>query len=318
MNVTTHPTVTAVISCYNAEQYIKFAVQSLFNQSYGLSKIIVIDDGSTDNSLSSLNCFLDSDIFELRVNASNMGRAASINATLDSISSKYVLLLDADDIAHANRIEKQVSFMESNPSVGCSSSFIRYINTDGRVIGHGELDITNEQRFDEYLKNREPFGLFCPSVIIRTEVFRNKALRFRDQFWPADDIDLWNRIAESGWKVLAQSEYLTDYRVHKSSAVTSNFMFTRMRYEYVRACLRSRRSGFAEPTWDEFLHDWNRSPFLLKVNRWRKAAAKQYYRMGGFSFAENMYLQSCACLVLASILQPLYTFPRLIRQFKHL
>src|SRR5207249_667763 len=117
-------------------------------------------------------------------------------------------------------------------------------------------------------------GLFCPAVVLRAEVLRDPKLRFRAQFWPADDIDLWNRIAEAGWQVLAQPEFLTCYRVHSTSAVTEKARHTRIQFEWVRCCLRARRAGRPEPTAEEFQLQIASMSWPARMNRHRKIQAK--------------------------------------------
>jgi glycosyltransferase involved in cell wall biosynthesis len=308
------PKVVALVPSYNAGSFLRDAVASLIAQTRKLDQIVVIDDGSTDHSTELLADWEQAGAIQIRRNPENLGKAESLNRTFMAIDADYFILQDADDIALPTRVERQIAFMEANPRLGCSCGFIEYISAKGRSIGRGSLDLLNEERLTEYLAGDEPFGLFCPAAILRSEVVTQPQLQFRGRFWPADDIDLWNRIAEAGWLVLAQAEVIVKYRIHGSSAVSSNFLRTRMQFEWVRACLRARRRGVTEPDSKQFLQQWNSAPWLRRMNRSRKIAAKGFYRSGGFAVAERAYLSAFRQLFAAILLDPSYSVRRLARQ----
>lgn len=315
--MTSKPTVLVLIPCFNGADYLAASINSVLSQSYSPKRILVIDDGSTDRSGEIAESFmLRSPLVHVHRNSNNRGKACVLNEQFDQAIEDYIFLQDADDISHPERIMKQVEFMELNPDVGCSSSFIRYINSNGKIVGKGSLDLTSVEFLNRCLQSGDPFGLFCPATVIRTAVFKNRNLRFRHQFWPADDIDLWNRIAEAGWQVLAQPEYLVDYRIHSTSAVTSSFQRTRDKYEFVRACLRARRQGQIEPDWEEFENSQKSRPFLAKINAWRKSAAKGLYRSAGFQIGDGKTFRGLFSLFEAAILQPKYVFRRLAKQMQ--
>jgi glycosyltransferase involved in cell wall biosynthesis len=306
--------VTVVIACHNGGPFIREAIKSCLAQSTPPAEIVVIDDASTDNSAQVLDEFARAGAIRLQRNSVCMGKALSINRVFSEITTKYIAILDADDIAAPNRIEKQVAFMEGNSRLGCSSSFVRYINAAGKRLANGVLDLLTEEDLKRYLAGGDPFGLFCPSVMLRTEVVKDPRLQFRERFWPADDIDLWNRIAEAGWLVLAQPEFLTFYRVHSNSAVTSGARRTRKQFEWVRASLRARRQGKPEPTLEEFNAYLASLPWHEKFNRWRKTEAKAACRAAGFAYAERRIFRTIGWLLKGFCLQPRYVYQRLTHQ----
>ena len=309
-------TIVAVIPAYNAGKFLKASVESLLAQTRHPDRIILIDDASTDTSISDIRSYEQEGLIEIVTNSRNLGKSESLNRVFDEVDADYFLIQDADDISFPERVERQLMFMESNPKIGCSSSFIEYIGSESNKIGKGQLDLLTENKLAEYLKSDEPFGLFCPAVILRAEVVKNPDLQFRGQFWPADDIDLWNRIAEAGWQVLAQPEVLVQYRIHYTSAVTRSFSRSRLQFEWVRASLRARRNGFEEPLLNEFLSAWNSVSFLAKMNRARKSNAKGLYRGGGFKICNGRRVSGILDLLTAFLLQPEYVGPRLITQLK--
>ena len=312
----TEPRIVAIVPSFNGGSYLRPCIESLINQIPVRPRIIVVDDGSTDKSIENLQDLIDSGVIEIHRNPCNMGRANSVNQIFESLCADYFILQDADDLAKTERVARQVAFMEQNSDVACSSSFVDYISADGSHVAKGKLDLLDDARLTEYLAGDEPFGLFCPAVILRASVVKDPELRFRGQFWPADDIDLWNRIAEKGFKVRAQPENLVKYRIHGNSAVTSGFAKTRMQFEWLRACLRARRSGQPELTKDEFLALWHAAPWWQRVNRARKFLAKGYYRAAGFAVAERSYLKAAVKCAIAVLLQPGYSLRRAATQLR--
>lgn len=308
--------VTVIISCHNAARFIRQAIESCLNQNRPPEKLIVIDDASTDASAAVMDQYAGAGAgaIELIRNRRRQGRALSVNCAVETVKTKYIALLDADDVAMPGRFERQIEFMEAHSRVGCSSSFVRYINTVGTRIASGVLNLLTESDLEYHLSAGEPIGLFTPAVILRAEVFKNPALRFRAEFWPADDIDLWNRIAEAGWQVLAQPEFLTAYRIHSSSIVTTDARNTRLQYEWVRACLRARRRGMPEPTHEEFRAQLKTMSLTAKLNRERKVEAKVSCRAAGFALGERRFIRATLHLAKAFCLQPGYVSRRLAQQ----
>lgn len=303
-----------LMPAYNSGKYLRPAVQSLLNQTIRIDKIVIIDDASTDGSIESISDLLHHENLVLHRNQHNLGRALSVNSAIDKYDAEFFILQDSDDISYPYRVEQQLEFMTKHPDVDCSSSCIDYIDAAGKIIGRGRLDLLSDERLNEYFENVEPFALYCPAVIIRSRVLDDKSLRFRQQFWPADDVDLWNRIAEAGFKVRVQDERLVQYRIHGGSIVTSNFYRTRLQYEWLRDCLRARRRREAEPSRQEFLSKWQQASTLHKCNRWRKFTSKGMYRSAGFDFAQKKLISAFIKWVISALLQPSYAMCRALYQ----
>ncbi len=306
--------VAVIIACHNTGDFIRETVESCRNQTRPPEQVIVVDDASTDGASATLDELATTGQIRLVRNATNLGRDRSFDRALELVTAKYVAILDSDDLALPERFEKQVEFLEAHPRVGCTSSFVHYINTQGVRIAQGVLDLLSEQDFQRYMRSNETIGLYCPAVMLRAEVIKNPALRFRGQFWPASDIDLWNRIAEAGWQVLVQPESLTAYRVHSTSAIATGARNARRQYDWVRACQRARRAGRLEPTREAFLAELAGQPWLQRLNRWRKDEAKVAYRAAGFAFGERHHWRTAGYILKAFCLQPGRTFFRVCEQ----
>ncbi|NJN73116.1 MAG: glycosyltransferase, partial [Limnothrix sp. RL_2_0] len=108
------PKVSILIPCYNAERWITQAIESALNQTYPNKEVIVVDDGSTDNSLEIIKSFGDRLIWEA---GENKGGNAARNRLLEVSTGEWIQYLDSDDYLLDNKIDKQIDFLAQFPSV---------------------------------------------------------------------------------------------------------------------------------------------------------------------------------------------------------
>src|SRR6187397_2012165 len=104
------PLVTVLMSVYNAEKYLREAIDSILNQTYRNFEFIIINDASTDGSEAIINSYKDERI-RLISNSQNLRLTASLNKGIDLAKGKYIARMDADDASLPERLQKQVTFM---------------------------------------------------------------------------------------------------------------------------------------------------------------------------------------------------------------
>ena len=279
--------------------------------------IVVVDDASTDGTADIIRSFSANhpDIVVPVFRDKNGGRSLARNSGIEKVSTDYCLFLDADDLAEPSRVERQVSFMERNPDVFASSSFVLYIDEKGRPFSKGKLDVLTREQFASRMENDEVIGFFLSATIVRTSIFRKEGILFREVFRQAQDMDLWNRISERH-VILAQPEYLSRYRIHGGSVTNRKYYRSRLFYEYVRDCMRRRRHGCEERSWEAFQEAWRNRPLGQKFSSWRKTTAKKYYHDAGFALARRQYVLVLAYFVVAFFLQPSYVVRRTLSKLR--
>jgi glycosyltransferase involved in cell wall biosynthesis len=258
--------VSILLPAYNIDKFLKEAIDSVLNQTYKDFELILIDDGSTDNTLNIMQEYANKDNRIIIDSHENMGMGESLNRALKIAKGDLIIRMDADDIMLPQRIEMQVEFMQNNPNISVSSCLAYYINENGKIIGKTFSDLKTIDDSKRYLKENEPIGLLHPGVI-----FRKKDILeiggYRGKFWPAEDIDLWNRLLENGKNIVVIQEILMKYRIHGDSIITSKFKEGRLKFEWVRECMWLRREGEKEPNWEEFLKNYNNMPFFKKLDK---------------------------------------------------
>lgn len=199
----TTPSISVVMPVYNTEKYIADSMRSILNQTFSDFELIVVNDGSTDASLEIIKSFKDQRITVLE-NKTNLGNYATRNIGHFAARGKYICVMDADDLALPNRLEKQYAFMEQYPEVGIAGSCIQYVGSNQIIIRDPDAEITKIK----LLAN----NYIChPSIIMRYELLQKYDLLYDESFWYAGDYDLMVR-ASAHFPVLNMGDVLLQYR----------------------------------------------------------------------------------------------------------
>ncbi len=209
------PLVSVILPVYNGEAFLREAIESILNQTYQPIELIVIDDGSTDNTPTILKDY-EGKIRHYR--QSNQGLVKTLNLGLSLANGKYIARMDADDISHPQRLEKQINYLEANPDVNLLGTSCYYINFNGKIIGRGQVPRTNGG-IKWVLLFASPF--IHPSVIIKKDFIFNNGLLFNEKFPYAEDYELWGRILKNS-KAANLPEPLISYRIHQKNISIQN------------------------------------------------------------------------------------------------
>lgn len=207
--------ISVIMPVFNAERFLKPAIQSILDQTFTDFELIIIDDGSKDNSFEVADGFrkIDSRIKLIRLSI-NQGAANASNVALRSARGKYIARMDADDISLPERFSRQVEFMETHPDVGISGSRMQFMEESGRLLStipplfQGDLSIHWHSLFES------PF--FNPTVMIRKSMFDKYNLQYNLSAVYGEDYELWSRLLPLT-KGENLSEVLLRYRLHPQS-----------------------------------------------------------------------------------------------------
>jgi len=228
--MTNIPMVSINMSCYNCSKFIKQSIESILNQTFTDFELIIVDDGSTDNSIEIIKGFPDKRI-KLFENDINQGIVFSRNRAIEHSQGKYIAILDSDDIAYSTRLEKQVSFMELNPDFAMTGTWFDIIDENGEFNG----EVIKFPIENKLIKTQLFFGNYFgqSTMMIRREIFDE--FRYDKFYLQAEDYFLWVQIANK-YKVANLQESLVQYRIHKKSITQSKFdeqeSFVKMIFAY--------------------------------------------------------------------------------------
>jgi glycosyltransferase involved in cell wall biosynthesis len=207
------PKVSVVMPVYNREKYVAEAVASIINQTFTDLEFIIIDDGSTDSTFEILKTFNDNRIKLIR-KSDNKGNYSARNEGMELASGKYICVIDSDDIALPNRIQRQFEFMEANQKIGLCGSFVKVIDSDEIITApenHEEIKVWS-------LSN---IMFRHPTVFIRTEFLKKYKLKYNDSYRYAGDYDFLVKAAHL-FPVTNIQEVLLEYRKHPEQISSAN------------------------------------------------------------------------------------------------
>lgn len=227
------PIISVVLPSYNSRLFIKETIESILNQSFTNFELIIINDGSTDNSLSVINSFQDKRIVIL--DQENKGLAFSLNRGIKHSRGKYILRIDSDDLCMIDRFEKQFKFMESHPNIGVLGSAVTYIDDDGKEISRS-FPIIWSFLFPFAFKYSNQIA--HPSAIIRAEILQKHGLYSEIVGSYIEDYHLWFKLIRHGVKFKNLSEPLIKYRLLDTS-ISSSFVINKGNETIVNSILNS-------------------------------------------------------------------------------
>jgi len=208
---------TVLMPVRNGAEWISQALKSLLKQDHANFEILLIDDGSTDDSIPIARDVAGS---KLRiVKAEGRGLASALAIGVLAADTEYIIRLDVDDLANQTRIAKQLFFLEKNSNYVLVGSNVRLINNMGNPVGSSHFPLT-----DPGIRLRMILGNpFAHSSV----TFRRSAVLGAGNYWSPDaqpfpeDFHLWCRLADFG--LLANlSEKLVDYRLNESGLALMN------------------------------------------------------------------------------------------------
>lgn len=210
------PLVSVIIPVHNAEDVIENTLDSVLNQSYQNMEVIIVDDASTDSSREKIEAYEDSRLKKIFLET-NHHVCYSGNIGFENATGKYIALIGHDDCWRADKLEKQISFLEEHPSYGLTFTWVNIIDENGENK-NVENDIfyktfRNDNFKKEYWNRRliVKGNSFCaPSACIRSDILKRTGI-YRYALVQLQDYDLWLRILRET-EVYTIQEKLTYYR----------------------------------------------------------------------------------------------------------
>lgn len=192
---------------YNAGKYLSEAMESVLNQSFTDFEFIIVDDGSTDNTLSVIRSFDDK---RIKVIENKHDFIGSLNMGMNAAKGKYIARMDADDIMHIDRLKIQYAIMAEEPDITVCGS---WMSPFGENIPKGTVSQTASGVLDyPLLSFMQRNIIFHPTTIICSAFLRKHSLQYED-YECAEDYKLWVEIAKHGGMFYVEAQPLLYYRV---------------------------------------------------------------------------------------------------------
>lgn len=197
--------VSVVLPAYNAELYLKEAIDSVLAQTFTDFELIVLNDGSVDKTEEIILSYSDSRIVYVK-NEQNLGLIGTLNKGMSLARGEYIARMDADDICLPERFKKQVDFLKKNSEIDLVGTNAIKINNKGEKIGIISMPETDHDiKMMLFIQS----SFIHPSVMGRADVFRN--FEYEKEFYRVEDYVLWIKMSQNS-KFYNINEPLLKYR----------------------------------------------------------------------------------------------------------
>ncbi len=208
------PEISVVIPAYNCGNYLVAAIDSILQQSFTNIECVVINDGSTDNTEAIILSYTDPRMVYLK-NPHNKGLVYTLNRGLAAAKGNYIARMDGDDIAHPDRLLKQLAYLTTHPKVHVLATQVELIDEAGHAAGTWLAD-------KHHITARD-IAAYLPvdNCIAHPTVMASTKLLLQYQYKPsqklAEDYDLWLRLAADGRVIAKLPEPLLQHRILQTS-----------------------------------------------------------------------------------------------------
>jgi glycosyltransferase involved in cell wall biosynthesis len=226
------PCLTIVLPVLNGGDLLLLAVNSILNQSFKDWELLLIDDGSTDNSLESIHHLSDHRI-KIIHDGKNKGLAKRLNEAIELTNSKYFARMDQDDISHPDRFSKQILFMEANPDIDILGTSCITINEENIITGSFPFAETHKELCNSPWRG---FYLAHPSWLGKTAWFKMNQYKIPGPYCCEDQELLLRTYTTSKFHTLPQK--LLAYRLRSKTPFKKSWL-TRTSFfiEQIKYCM---------------------------------------------------------------------------------
>jgi teichuronic acid biosynthesis glycosyltransferase TuaG len=208
--------ISIVIPAFNAELYIEQTIRSILNQTFQDFEIIIINDGSTDNTLKIIEKIaLDDDRINFK-SILNSGVSNARNEGIKSAKSKYILFLDADDILSSNFLQDRITFLEAHQEYSICGSSISTFTNEGEYIDTS-MHAPSEIGLREILLYDPTVASIPSNLIIRADRLRKNDITFRSSLNSTADKFFLLELFKAGFKSKSINNSPLYYRIHSNS-----------------------------------------------------------------------------------------------------
>lgn len=225
------PLVSIITPSYKSKKFIEETLLSIERQTFGDFEVLIIDDASPDNSADFITSILPDSRFNLLRLDTNTGAAESRNIGLRVAKGRYIAFLDADDLWHADKLERQLQFMQTK-NAAFSFSAYEVISESGEII-KDRISVPKTLTKSQYLGNTI---IGCLTVIIDRSKF-SQDIRMPN-LRSSHDMALWVNLLDESRIAHGYNEVLASYRLVGTSNTSNKFKAARDVWEVYRGYLR--------------------------------------------------------------------------------
>jgi glycosyltransferase involved in cell wall biosynthesis len=241
--------ISVIIPLYNHFNYIEKAINSVLSQTVPISELIIVDDGSTDDSYNLVQNKYSSYKNIIFWSRDNIGAHNAINSGIYRATSEYIAILNSDDAYVDNRIEKCLNFLNKNKETQIVCSGIDFIDDFDNVIENKwYLDALSfydqNKELDISLINAN-FLMTTSNVVARKSIFEKYG--FFKKYRYAHDLEFFLRIIGSGEKIEILNDKLLNYRFHSNNTISEGVLKVKLELAAIVANYLSTYGKYIKP-----------------------------------------------------------------------
>lgn len=300
--------ISVIMPAYNASQFIREAVESILNQTYDNLELIVVDDGSTDDTLKILAEYQAKDQRIMVIQNDHGGACKARNTAMHAASGEWIAPMDADDIAVPNRLEKQLEAALAQPEVVMWGTYMQQINVQGKIIGTVQIGPTSIEEFNSMDRSRNAIIVTTSTAFFKRDIAL-KVGGYDERLPAAQDAEFADRIANEG-AIVFLPEFLIKYRLHGNSISAKKFSDQRMYHQFILARNKAKQHGNTLDM-QAFVDEYKQKPPLERFFRDMHNKGRLYYRNTGVYLSQKQYAQAILSLTLSVVLSPKFSISRI-------
>lgn len=204
------PQISVIIPTYNRAAYLPDAIESVLAQTFRDVEIVVVDDGSTDDTQATLRAWVNAGQIRYFYQE-NSGVSAARNRGIALAQGDYIAFLDSDDLFDPQKLEKQVALLDADPEIGLVHNSFRRVDMAGTLLAERDTSKFDGMVYPEMLLNWSV--LIPPSCVMLRAAALTETGGFDETMRWGEDIDLWRRVARH-YHFAAIADTLTIMRLH--------------------------------------------------------------------------------------------------------
>jgi glycosyltransferase involved in cell wall biosynthesis len=305
------PDFSVIMPVYNAGGYLDSAIQSVLDQTFENFELILVDDGSSDESPDVCKAAQNRDPRIQFISQQNAGPGAAMNTGIKIARAPWIVVMHADDLMMPNRLKVvHEAIQAETQNVGLITSQVELIGTQGKSLGKATPELpTNPFFLCGTNPNYVVGGLFHPAVVLSRQALAEIG-GYSPDCRLNEDVEMFNRLVERGYGIRVIPQILMRYRIHGSAASAAKDRTLLLHWRYLKSTIHNRRAGRPLISWNEYLINRARLPIFVRINEWRKDRAKMHYRRAAGALSSGRHLHLMIQSACSAILQPSFILNR--------
>jgi glycosyltransferase involved in cell wall biosynthesis len=295
------PTVSVVMPAHQAEAYVDEAIRSILAQTLSDLELLVVVDASTDATQAIVEGYAERDPRVRPFTADVRSAAHARNIALEAARGEFVALMDADDVALPDRLEKQVAAARAHPDVVLWGTYMRRITAEGLAMGTVEVGSRTREEFAALDRTSSLVRLYGTVALFRREVQRRVGA-FDPTFEPIEDAELWDRMVEHG-PALVVPEVLQLYRQHDESLSVRKIAQQRRWFRFITR-RHAERLALRPYTVEAFAREEARRTRLHRLDDALRGVSQLYGRRYKIALARRAYASALGAALMMLMSHP--------------